>query len=134
MLHPMNEEREIHAKGAVPSGSLLVWIDEMLEQPDTSLDRTVGQWAKMEFGRRAFSAEARRWMHLKVFDWTPRQADGRVLAVIEHGGYNEPGVNFWERSFWSSETGERCADPVRFPNEDPLPLPPSCPPAPDTSP
>ena len=130
MLHPMNEEREIHVKGAVPSGSLLVWIDEMLEQPDTSLDRTVGQWANMEFGRRAFSIEARRWMHLKVFDWTPRQADGRVLAVIEHGGYNEPGVNFWERSIWSSETGKRCADPVRFPNEGPLPLPAGCPPTP----
>jgi hypothetical protein len=130
MLHPMNEEREIHYKGAVPSGSLLVWIDEMLQQPDTVLDRTVGQWANMQFGRRAFPAEARQWMQLKVFDWTPQKTDGSVLVVTEHGDYNEPGVNFWERSFWSSETGEQCADPVHFPNEGPLPRPVGCPPAP----
>ncbi len=31
MLHPMNEAREMHFGGSIPAGSLLVWIDDMLE-------------------------------------------------------------------------------------------------------
>ena len=50
MLHPMNDAREINGVGVVPSGSLLVWIDDMLEHPDTLLDRTVGQWTNMRGG------------------------------------------------------------------------------------
>ena len=69
MLHPMNDAREITmAWRWRPSGSLLVWIDDMLEHPDTLLDRTVGQWTNMRGGRRHFSREAREWMQLKVFD------------------------------------------------------------------
>ena len=126
----MNDAREMHVAGAVPSGSLLVWIDEMLEHPDTLLDRTVGQWSNMRGGRRHFSAEARQWMQLKVLDraWhdTPLRAppdpagpaDDR-LVVRDHGGFNDVGVPFWERSFWSTESGLPCAIPIRFSNEPP---------------
>ena len=59
MLHPLNEALETHFAGSIPSGSLLVWVDEMLEHPDTRLDRTVGQWSNMQGGRHAFAPDVR---------------------------------------------------------------------------
>lgn len=124
MLHPMSEAREMHYAGAIPTGSLLVWIDDMLEHPDTLLDRTVGQWANMRGGRRHFSAEARCRMQLKIFDWAPRTYPPNVT---DHGGFNDDGVPYWRRSFWSSETGVPSADIVHFADELPPPRTPDCP-------
>jgi hypothetical protein len=45
MLHPMNEARESTFYSLLPSGSLLVYVDEFLEVPKTVPDRTVGHGA-----------------------------------------------------------------------------------------
>jgi hypothetical protein len=116
MLHPLNEALETHFAGSIPSGSLLVWIDEMLEHPDTRLDRTVGQWSNMQGGRHAFAPDVRARVRLKIFDLAPHEHmlrkapddnapnDDR-LVVREHGGYNFKGVPFWDKAFWTTEEG-----------------------------
>ena len=69
MLHPMNEAREPNGFGLLPSGSLLVYVDEFLEVPKTVPDRTVGQWRNLRATRHVFfPEEARRWMLFHVFD------------------------------------------------------------------
>lgn len=133
MLHPLNEARETNYFGIVPTGSLLIWIDEMFEHPDTQLDRTVGQWANMRGGRNAFSAEARKWMQLKIFDLAednagaePEKRNDLGWVIRSHGGYNAENAPFWRRSFWSTEHGRRCETPVRFAGETLAPVP-DCP-------
>ena len=42
-LHPENENREVGFAGFVPSGSLLVWVDNMYTSPATLVDRTAGR-------------------------------------------------------------------------------------------
>ena len=117
MLHPLNEALETHFAGSIPSGSLLVWIDEMLEHPDTRLDRTVGQWSNMQGGRHAFAPDVRARVRLKVFDLAPHEhmfrdrptsAERRPPLVREHGG-STPGVPFWDKAFWTTEVGCWCA-------------------------
>lgn len=43
-LHPDNEDREVNKNGLVPSGSLLVWVDNMYTTPATMVDRTAGRF------------------------------------------------------------------------------------------
>nr|VFK17593.1 MAG: hypothetical protein BECKLFY1418C_GA0070996_103320 [Candidatus Kentron sp. LFY] len=47
-LHPKNENREENYGGVVPSGSLLVWIDNMYTTPETIMDRRSGRWDNMK--------------------------------------------------------------------------------------
>ena len=81
----------------------------------------------MRGGRYAFSAEARQWMQLKIFDLADENAmaapDERVWVIRSHGGYNAENAPFWRRSFWSTEHGRRCEPLVRFPDEPPVPDP-----------
>lgn len=46
-LHPFAEAREENIMGAVPSGSLLEWIDNSIENPQDGLDRTLGKWTNV---------------------------------------------------------------------------------------
>jgi len=46
-LHPFAEAREENGWGTVPSGSLLEWIDNMIENPLDGLDRTMGKWTNI---------------------------------------------------------------------------------------
>lgn len=46
-LHPYAEATEENAYGAMPSGSLLEWIDQTIENPSDSLDRTLGKWTNI---------------------------------------------------------------------------------------
>ena len=47
-LHPRNEAGELTFYGALPSGSLLDWIDEAYTTPATKLDRTFGKWVNLK--------------------------------------------------------------------------------------
>ncbi len=46
-LHPFAEAREESGWGMVPSGSLLEWIDQIIENPADGLDRTLGKWTNI---------------------------------------------------------------------------------------
>lgn len=122
MLHPMNEARESTGWGLLPSGSLLVYVDEFLETPKTVPDRTVGQWRNMRATRHVFFPEAaRQWMLFRVFDRAGgmRRLDNvggdptTECAVDDegvcypnpttHGAFNDPGVPFWKEQFWKPD-------------------------------
>lgn len=94
MLHPLNEAREDSAFSALPSGSLLEWIDEVLKEPNTVMDRTLGKWRNLRVAKHVFSEAAQNNMTFVVF---PRS--GRV--PLTHGQFNETALTFWRESFWT---------------------------------
>ena len=99
MLHPLNDARERQYGGAVPSGSLLMWIDEMYGVPKTPDDKTFGFWPTAESTRRMFGFAAQQHMLYRVFS-RPQSAMGSPTNPIEHGQFNEDDTCFWRPSFW----------------------------------
>jgi hypothetical protein len=105
----MNEAREPTGYGLLPSGSLLVYVDEFLEVPKTVPDRTVGQWRNLRGTRHVFfPEEARRWMLFHVFDraagWRPLGKGGDYYRnPTTHGAFNDEDVPFWQDAFWKPE-------------------------------
>jgi hypothetical protein len=94
MLHPQTEALELTAGGAVPSGSLLEWIDEMYEPPKTMLDRTLGKWRNVRTAREIWPEPVASKMVLKVFG----QEEGEPN---KHGAFNDAGKCFWNPGFWT---------------------------------
>ena len=108
MLHPMNEAREPTGYGLLPSGSLLVYVDEFLEVPKTVPDRTVGQWRNLRATRHVFfPEEARQWMLFRVFDRAQVMVsfgkDDEYPNPTSHGAFNDAGVPFWQEGFWKPQ-------------------------------
>jgi pimeloyl-ACP methyl ester carboxylesterase len=99
MLHPLNDARERQYAGAVPSGSLLMWIDEMYGVPRTPDDKTLGFWPTAESARRMFGFAAQKHMLYRVFS-RPQAAMEDPTNPIEHGQFNEDDTCFWRPSFW----------------------------------
>ena len=99
MLHPLNDVRERQYAGAVPSGSLLVWIDEMYGVPKTPDDRTFGFWPTAKSARLMFGWAAQKHMLYRVFS-RPQSAMEDPTNPIEHGQFNEDDTCFWRPSFW----------------------------------
>lgn len=108
MLHPMNEARESTGFGLLPSGSLLVYVDEFLEVPKTVPDRTVGQWRNLRATRHVFfPEEARQWMLFNVFDraevMVPLDSRPPYPNPTRHGAFNDAGVPFWLEAVWKPQ-------------------------------
>ncbi len=94
MLHPQLEAMELTAGGAVPSGSLLEWIDEMYEPPRTMLDRTLGKWRNVRMARGIWPEAVAHKMVFKVFGQGPGEPD-------KHGAFNDAAKCFWNPGFWA---------------------------------
>lgn len=94
MLHPQREAVELTGGGAVPSGSLLEWIDEMYEPPRTMLDRTLGKWRNVRQARMIIPKDVGKRILLKVFG----QGTGEPL---EHGDFNDARQCFWNPGYWT---------------------------------
>ncbi len=99
MLHPLNDAREREYGGAVPSGSLLIWIDEMYDVPKTPEDKVFGFWPTAKSARRMFGRAAQEHMLYRVFS-RPQAAKGAPTNPIVHGQFNEDDTCFWRPSFW----------------------------------
>jgi pimeloyl-ACP methyl ester carboxylesterase len=99
MLHPLNDARERQYAGAVPSGSLLFWIDEMYDVPKTPEDKVFGFWPTAKSARRMFGRAVQENMLFRVFS-RPQAAEGAATNPIEHGQFNEDDTCFWRPSFW----------------------------------
>lgn len=107
MLHPLNEARESTFYGLLLSGSLLVYVDELLENPKTLPDRTFGQWHNVRMTEQMFPEDVQRWMLFRVFD---REAetyrdpkDGKLYRrpnPTTHGMFNDADMPFWQETFW----------------------------------
>lgn len=99
MLHPLNDAREREFAGAVPSGSLLMWIDEMYDLPKTPEDKVFGFWPTAKSARQMFGSAAQDRTLYRVFS-RPQAVLGNPSNPIEHGQFNEDDMCFWRPSFW----------------------------------
>ncbi len=101
-LHPESEDRESTAFGIGPSGSLLVWIDGMFEQPDYILHRTAGRWTNMwqmiELLKNISEEDGTSdQFHFKIFDACPKRRE-ECTSPQRHGDLDER--TFWRESYW----------------------------------
>lgn len=99
MLHPLNDTRERQYGGAVPSGSLLMWIDEMYEVPRVPNDKTFGFWPNAKSSRDFFSEDSRDRMLYRVFNRPDPLEDDPANPMI-HGDFNNDEMCFWRPAFW----------------------------------
>ena len=114
MLHPLAELRERERFGDLPPrGSLLVWLDDFLADPQTPLDRTLGRWDNIVPATEIIPEAVRGQVTLKAFalapydDPTPPVRDGRRLPDYgpqAHGQFR--GRAYWRPDFWYSEVPE----------------------------
>lgn len=101
MLHPLNEDQEQSAFGTAPEGSLLIWIDYLLKNPETTLDRVAGRWENMKWVVPLLSSEQN--IHLKLFglrqmmvyEDAPNQS---FLEPTKHGDFGD--YKFWREEFY----------------------------------
>lgn len=93
-LHPDVERREMRAKGFAPSGSLLVWIDNMFINPSTFLDRTAGQWENAVRGIYQYRHSVACRVRHRIFTARPTSPDN---SVLRHGDFSDR--PFWTDSF-----------------------------------
>jgi pimeloyl-ACP methyl ester carboxylesterase len=100
-LHPTADLRERYTQAAdlPPRGSLLVWIDEFLSDPPTTLDLTVGRWDNVLAGIREFPQSIRGQMTLKAF--ALRNTDEFKLGEPQtHSQFRSQ--HYWDQAFWQA--------------------------------
>jgi hypothetical protein len=107
MLHPAAEAREWQKSllDLTPRGSLLVWIDNFLAAPHTTLDRTLGSWENMIQVAHIIPLEAnginvRSRITLKAFC-----VGLNCQAPATHGAFSKKDYKFWEPTFWQVPAG-----------------------------
>ncbi len=105
MLHPVNEDQEQSAFGLAPEGSLLVWIDHLLENPETTLDRVAGRWENAKWAAPLLTSYGDKPLdnvHLKLFGLrqTLQYEDSTksVAEPREHGDFGDH--KFWRQAFY----------------------------------
>ena len=108
MLHPLAELRERERFADIPPrGSLLVWLDDFLDNPQTPFDRTMGRWDNIIPAVASIPDEVRGRMSLKAFalapyddSWPPpNQPD---YGPQTHGQFRDR--PYWLPEFWYSES------------------------------
>ena len=94
-LNRVAEIAETEALGFAPAGSLLEYIDQHLQSPESALDRTMGSEVNILSAIEVFD-KRQNFVTYKSFDrnW------GRI--PMKHGDFSL--CPFWKQAFWSSET------------------------------
>ena len=105
VLHPVNEDQEQSAFGAAPEGSLLIWLDYLLTNPETTLDRVAGRWENAKWAVPLFTSYQGQELsnvHLKLFGLrqTMEYLDTgeKVAEPIKHGDFGDK--RFWRPEFY----------------------------------
>lgn len=106
-LHPFADLREEYAAGTVPSGSLLVWIDDYLADPSHFRGRTAGRYDNLMLALPYTPEKLRPMIHAKTF------GVGSNIACEnpqKHGGFfkfdgckeqrEQECPMFWSKDFW----------------------------------
>ncbi|PSW14406.1 hypothetical protein C9J01_08180 [Photobacterium rosenbergii] len=104
-LHPENENREVTWKGALPSGSLLVWIDEMYTTPESILGKRSGRWDKMERTLKLIPKDKQiaERMHFKIYGINEaNSAKGIIKSPQKHGEFGD--TEFWLKETWWTDS------------------------------
>jgi pimeloyl-ACP methyl ester carboxylesterase len=102
-LHPDNESRETRALGLAPSGSLLVWIDNMFSNPAVVSERTAGRWDNSARSLFQYPKSVATRVHHRVFTAKPANPDTVsedpvACSPVDHGGFSS--CPFWRKEFW----------------------------------
>jgi hypothetical protein len=107
MLHPLADLRE-RGRGydLPPRGSLLVWLDDFLTEPQTPLDRTLGRWDNIVSATEVIPKPIRKQVTLKAFALAPYNTQppppGQLdLGPQEHGQFR--GQPYWRSDFWTDQ-------------------------------
>jgi hypothetical protein len=104
-LHPANDIRERNAADLIIRGSLLVWLDDFLAQPQTPIDRTLGRWDNLVEAVWVIPTESevpglRRRLHFKAFG--VNYSDAYVtMNPQKHGQFSSQ--PFWDPDFWKPQ-------------------------------
>lgn len=95
-LNPYNDIAENFAFDFTPRGSLLMWIDQFLEDTNSFSDKTAGFWFNIIRGaQKAFpDKEVQKRVHLTQFGLR----DG---SPEKHGDFSE--YHFWKKDFWEGD-------------------------------
>jgi pimeloyl-ACP methyl ester carboxylesterase len=96
MLHPAAEVGEWQKSllDLTPRGSLLVWIDNFLAAPQTTLDRMLGSWENVMQTIHVIPPEVRPRTIFKAFCVGGPGCAGPTT----HGGFSS--AEFWKPTFW----------------------------------
>ena len=105
-LNPVNDLREEHLADAIPRGSLLVWLDDFLTEPNTPLDRTLGRWDNIVEAAYVIR-DVRPQVHHKAFTFN-QYAQLVGENPQEHGDFTL--VHFWRNPFWQPVEDQSMAD------------------------
>jgi pimeloyl-ACP methyl ester carboxylesterase len=95
-LHPRKEIDETNVDGIPIRGSLLTWIDEFFQTPESFLDRTLGSFENAVIACQLLPSTNRA--HLKAFGIT---AGKESAGPQKHGEFNA--FKFWEYKYWSTQ-------------------------------
>jgi hypothetical protein len=97
MLHPLNDAQELSYWGSVPLGSLLVWIDDMYQEPESWTDRRLGNWFNVHPAKHIFPRDAQERMLFRVFERSPEPYEN---VPVKHNEFNNTEMQFWRPEFW----------------------------------
>jgi pimeloyl-ACP methyl ester carboxylesterase len=95
-LHPRKEIDETNADGLPVRGSLLTWIDEFFQTPESFLDRTFGSFENAVIAYQLLPQTNR--VHLKAFGVT---AGKESAGPQKHGEFGA--FKFWEYKYLSTD-------------------------------
>jgi pimeloyl-ACP methyl ester carboxylesterase len=98
-LHPRAELDESEFKGIPMKGSLLVWIDEFFQAPESFGDRTLGTFENAVIAK-DFLPDTPR-VHLKAFPMHGPCPPGLCLGPQTHPDFTT--YAFWRQNFWATD-------------------------------
>ena len=99
-LHPDADNREVNYLGAAPGGSLLAWIDDLYEDTDADIDRTLGRWDNMRGAKWTITEDIQERMVFKIYsDEGPQKHGEFTLTYIADDG--EITYAYWYPPSWS---------------------------------
>jgi len=98
-LHPRAELDESEFKGIPMKGSLLVWIDEFFQAPESFGDRTLGTFENAVIAKDFLPDNPR--VHLKAFPMQRPCKPGPCLGPQTHPDFTT--YAFWKPDFWTTD-------------------------------
>jgi len=110
-LYPAVErgEKPLGKVDLIARGSLLMWIDSFLAQPESEQDRTMGRWDNciLHAGNPDIPQNVAPRVTFKAFG-RGRVKDGKLIDPTEHGEFSQTtnknlAFRFWVMSFWNAE-------------------------------
>jgi hypothetical protein len=106
-LHPNAEVREWQKAllDLTPRGSLLVWIDNFLGDPTSTLDRTLGNWENIMQAAHVIPMSVRPRVTLKAFGTGDPLHSGAPTMPTTHGSFTDKATYFWCPQVWTVAGG-----------------------------